>query len=475
MTGLFSSLNTASSGLRAQQTALQTTSHNLSNTNTIGYSRQRVSMTANLPQSVAGIGQIGTGVLIGGVNRITDEFVIGQLQNEEASLTQHQQISDVLGQLEAIFNEPSDSGIAQQLSNFFVAWNNLASNPELTTAKTLVIRQSQTFLDTINHTGNKIDSLYKETGAQIKKEVLDFNSAADQLKAVNDQIFNATVKGEVPNDLLDRQDMLVGQMKNIGGVEVTKDKYGRAFVQLGGQEIITENEVNKLELSDPTTGAIAVSSADGPISIEVSSGSIKGFQEALVVVQETQEDLDSFVLNLANAVNVIHTDDGESDIPFFVFEADNVARTISINPELIDDPSLLNVGKDLENPIAGDGSRAKAIFNLQYTFLSEDAANWNYDEETMSFADDTTGSTLFNEYNQIVTNLGISKQQADNMVENQIDLVSLLEQRRDSISGVDINEEVVNLLQYQSAFQANSRAISTIAEMLDTLINKTGV
>ena len=93
----------------------------------------------------------------------------------------------------------------------------------------------------------------------------------------------------------------------------------------------------------------------------------------------------------------------------------------------------------------------------------------------MNFTTDASGSTLFNKYNDIVTDMGITKQQADNMVANQTDLTALLEQRQASVAGVDLNEEVINMIQYQSAFQANSRVISTIAEMLDTLINRTGV
>src|SRR5699024_12022818 len=173
MTGLFGTLNTSTSGMRAQQNALQTTSHNLANSNTPGYSRQRVDMVSNMPQSLAGIGQIGTGVVIGGVIRITDEYVLTQFQNEEASLVRYHQKSDVLGLLEAIFNEPSSTGISHQMSEFFTSWNDLASNPESVTSKTMVVRQAETFLDTVNHSLNKMENLSKDTLGQIDKNVLD--------------------------------------------------------------------------------------------------------------------------------------------------------------------------------------------------------------------------------------------------------------------------------------------------------------
>lgn len=195
MTGLFGTLNTSTSGMRAQQAALQTTSHNLSNMNTHGYSRQRVTMATAFPQSMAGIGQMGTGVQISGVVRVSDEYITTQLQNELSSLTQQENISDVMGQLEAVFNEPSKTGIAQQMSDFFVSWGNLGENPEGKDAKTLVISQAKSFLDTVNHLGNQIESLGKDTVKQMKQEVDDFNEIASQLEKLNKQIFNATVKG----------------------------------------------------------------------------------------------------------------------------------------------------------------------------------------------------------------------------------------------------------------------------------------
>src|SRR5699024_8128368 len=366
--------NTSTSGMRAQQNALQTTSHNLANANTVGYSRQRVNMVSNMPQSLPGIGQMGTGIVIGGVIRITDDYVLNQLQNEEASLERYQQKSEVLGQLEAMFNEPSSTGISHQMSEFFTSWNDLASNPESVTSKTMVVRQAETFLDTVNHSLNKMENLSKDTLGQIDKNILDFNSAASQLKGINDQIFNATVKGETPNDLLDKQDMLVGQMKNIAGVSVTKDKYGRAFVSLEGQngqsiDIVSEDTVNELSMTveDGTEGKkhqISVITDEGSQSVEIKTGAIKGLQEAQVVVDEKQDEVNTFIKNLTDAVNLIHKGGKAGEgIEFFV--EDEEGKFI-VNPTLIKNPSLINAGKIIEGEaVAGDGTRAKAIFDLQ--------------------------------------------------------------------------------------------------------------
>ena len=279
MTGLFGSLNTATSGLRAQQVGLQTTSHNLANANTVGYSRQRVTLEANTPQSYAGIGQIGTGVLLNGITRVTDDFVTSQLQNEQAALNRFQQESDIIGQLESVYNEPSTSGLGHQMSELFVSWGNLGANPESITSKTMVIRQTETFLDTVNHATNKMDDLAGETLRLIEKDVLDFNDLSKQLKSVQSQIFNATVKGEMPNDLLDKQDLLIGQMKGIAGVQVdSSDKYGRQFVKLGEEYIVSENEVKELAMvKEDTTidgkavkaGTIGIKTHEDDAKIEI--------------------------------------------------------------------------------------------------------------------------------------------------------------------------------------------------------------
>lgn len=499
MTGLFGSLNTATGGMRAQQGALQTTGHNLANTNTDGYSRQRVSMKTSFPQSIPGIGQMGTGVHISGVTRIADDYITRQLHNELSSLTQYGNKSEVLGQLEAIFNEPSDSSVSAQMGEFFAAWGSLGDDPSLEAGKTHVIKQSETLLDTINHIAKQIAELSVDTIGQIEKEVLDFNSAAKQLKDVNDQIFNATIKGETPNDLMDTQDRLLGQLRINADVEVDKDQYGRATVTLAGKDIVTKKGVHELAVSKEGNVHYGTNE-DGTVSgdpITLNRGSIKGFQDVLKDVQKKETELNEFVGKFATTVNTIMKkgapENEENARDFFIFDekSPNIAQTISVNEELIEDPTRLITGQSFDKSVVGNGSRAKAIADLQTISLDfsqkigtdpddpfkefKEYIGGNFKDESLSLKGDTKGSPIFNHYNKIITGMGIDKQQADNMVANQSELVSLLDQRRESVSGVDMNEEVVDMIRFQSAFQANARMISTINDMLDTLINRTGV
>ena len=479
MSGLFGILNNATKGLNVQQSALQTTSHNLANSNTEGYSRQKVNMVADNPYNLSGIGQLGTGVRISSVDRIVDPYVNNQLQNENSSLEMYKQKSDVLGQLEAIFNEPSTTGLNNSISQVFSSWTYLASNPELATAKTMVAQNSETFTDTLHHMSSQIDSLHNGTVKDIEKDVLDFNAKVQQLDSLNKQIFNVTVKGESPNDLLDQQDKLLSDLAGIAGVDTTYDKFNRVSISVGGQEVLNENTMKTLGTSsDPTAGQLVVNQENGePTAISIKSGSIKGSQEALVEIDDKKQDLNDLAYTFATAVNTIHSDGGEG-IPFFdlgTAEDGNYAATIKVNKEILNDVSKINAGKNIETVVGGDGTRAQAIAALQNTTLGYPAADIEYNKETMSITNQVGGSTVSGAYNDTVTQMGIVKQQADNMADSQEGLVSLLQARRESISGVSINEEVTDTMKYQSAFQANSRIISIVSDMLDTLINRTGV
>ena len=473
MSGLFGILNTATKGMNVQQSALQTTSHNVNNANTEGFSRQKVNMVADNPYAISGVGQLGTGVRISSVVRIVDPYVNMQLRNENSSLELHKTKSDVLGQLEVIFNEPSETGLNKSISEVFSSWTHLASNPELAAAKTMVAQNSENFTDNLNHMSNQIEKLRDGTVMGIKKDVQDFNAKVEQLSSLNKQIFNVTVKGESPNDLLDQQDKLLGELAGITGVEATYDKFNRVSISVGGQDILKEGTVNELEISENSVRGLAVNQED--ISIE--SGSIKGSQEALVELDNKKEDLNNLAFTFATAVNKVHSDGGDG-IPFFDLNSKkdgNYASTIKVNAAILKDVNSINAGKNITEVVGGDGTRAQAIASLQNTLLGDSTTEMKYDKDTMSIANIVGGSTVSGAYNNTVTEMGIVKQQADNMAGSQEGLVSLLQARRESISGVSINEEVADTMKYQTAFQANSRIISVVSEMLDTLINRTGV
>lgn len=481
MSGLFGILSNTSRSLGVQQSALQTTGHNIANANTEGYSRQRVSLVANNPYTLTGIGQLGTGVRISTIDRIVDPYVNKQLQGENSSLEMYKQKADVLGQLESIFNEPSDTGLNNSISEFYSSWTYLGSNPETLTSKTMVAQTAKTFTDTIHHMSNQMDNMRDGTVKDVEKNVLDFNAKLEQLNTLNKQISNVTIKGQSPNDLLDQQDRLVSELAGIAGIETSYDQYNRVSISMSGTDVLNGSTLNTLGTTDDGTGNLVVNGPDGKTSaIEIESGNIKGSQESLKVIDERIEELDNLAFTFATAVNTIHSDNGKG-APFFTIGTDSkgAAKAINVDAAIMDDVTIINAGKDIKNVVGGDGTRAQAIASLQDTLLDfSDGGKTNadnYDPTTMKIKNQPGGTSISGAYNDMVTKTGITKQQADNMEASQESLVNLLHARKESISGVSINEEVTDTIKYKSAFQANSRMITVISEMLDTLINRTGV
>ncbi|WP_423189130.1 flagellar hook-associated protein FlgK [Alkalibacterium sp. f15] len=496
MTGLFGTLNTATKGLNAQQTALQTIGHNVANANTPGYTRQRVTMQADLATSIPGIGQIGTGVRIDGINRVHDTYITTQLRDANSTTNGHQALSDTIGELEAVFNEPSDTGLSNQISEVFNAWTYLASNPEEASARTMLVQTTETFTDTVHHMANSMESLHNNTLNQLDKTALDANSDLMQLEKLNDQIWQASVRGFTPNDLLDKQDQLLNDLAGKIDISVERDKFNRVSVEIDGQTVLDSNSRKELAVvvgsedgkstfsnGDTTEeklklGQVVVKNDDKYNAVEAKTGKMNGTQKALDVIVASRNDLDDFAFSFAKAVNTIHSNDGDGNDFFSLANlgsSNNAASSIRVTQAIRNTPDNIVSGASLNNEISGDGSRAQAIATLQYKALASDSDSWVYQESSMSFSDSATGNTLFGKYNSMVTGIGIVKQQEDNMLKTQNGLMALLTQRRESISGVDINEEVVDMIKYSSAFQANSRVLQTISEMLDTLINRTGV
>ena len=466
--------------MTAAQTALQTTSHNVSNMNTPGYSRQRVNLQADNPYNYTGVGQLGTGVKMSGVVRVVDDYVTKQIQEETSSYSRHATKSDALSQLEMIFDEPSETGLSAGFSRVYAAWNYLGSSPELATAKTMVSQESQTLTDTIKQMANQIEGLEGDTLYSIEKDVLDFNEKVGQLSTLNKQIFNVVIKGQTPNDLLDQRDRLTTELASIADVTVTYDKFQGVKLELDGNPVLDGDTIQKLAVqSGGAKGELELQGADGSVkAIAIENGSIKGSQEALAVINDKKVELNQLAYSFATAVNTVHGKE------FFTVSqtdaATDAAKNITVNEDIKADTSLINAGKYLDNPEAGDGdgSRATAISALATTKLNYfQGADFvgNYDEDKMSFTPQTSGTTTNGAYNDMVTSMGIIKQQADNIAASQSEVLGFLEDRRSSISGVNMNEEVVDMMKFQSAFQANARIISIIDEMLDTLINRTGV
>lgn len=514
MSGLFGTLGTATSGITANQVALQTTAHNIANTNTDGYSRQRVHMTTKPPYVIAGTGTIGTGVNVTGVERVVDDFVRSQIREANSKYTYNTQKSDTLGQLEDILHEPSEDGVIKSLNTLTDSWQKLAENPELGTSKTLVVENANSFADSIHQMATQINQLHKDSISNLQKSVLDFNEKIDQLADINKKVFTLTSRGETPNDLLDQRDTLLKDISGLVNINTEFDEYGRTTLSVDGQTILdfkneTHNTLSVVVGTDTNGNALVSDRGDSSKAnvalgrqvevgtvmltkkdnagnatyseIKTSEGDMGGYQESAREILEHMDELNDFIAKIGKATNMVMTGGQNKLDGFFTLGNDpsRYALDFKVNDAIAKDPSKIPAGKALDGTgSAGDGSRALAVswaMKTKFKTPVRDADLDAYDESTMKFNESQDGQTFAETFNNIVTKNGISKQKADNMAAAQKVVLNNLENKNESMSGVNINEEMSDVIKFQQGFQANTRVLSVIAEMLDTLVNKTGV
>lgn len=582
MSGLFGTLNVGKSGMNVNQGAINTTSHNIANVDTDGYTRQRVKVVTNTPLVSTGTfpGQIGTGAKIDSINRIRDTFIDYSLRKETSSLETSNVKNDYLYQVENIFNEPSDTGIASQLDAFFNAFQELSKNASSSSVRTAAIQTTIALTDNINYTYSKLSEQQDNAKTQIKTAVVNANAIIDRVDDLNKQIINLTVSGQTPNDLMDQRDSLLDELSGYFEISVEHTEYNGINVKpadstgminsylinsdtgsktqkfsyitdiqqddkypnlhnityyLNGDTSSEDNmrtiqvaDLSDDQLKELQNGRIlfansygeAVKADGNPIKNNTivsaakvqtfvpSLGKIAGYVEIQDTIQGYKDDLNKLAKSIAYTVNAIHC--GEIDpntqksipdndtLPFFVnkdvakydengnlinvkdtinAESEINALNITVNKELISDVMKIRT-KENDTDGSGDGKRALAIATLKNTLIRIQDFGVTINSrkdltmiDSMNIKSDNSGSSITNYYSELINKLGIQAQDADREVTNKELIVDELENSRASISGVSLDEEMVNLIQFQHAYSANAKVISTVNDLLDVVLN----
>ena len=557
MASIFSTFNTAKSGLTVHQSGINVTSHNIANSSTVGYSRQRAKIQTSRPITLgAEAGQVGTGAQISAIERVRDSFLDYQVRVEKAELGKYSTKLDYLSQVEGIFNEPSDTGISTALSDFFDAFQELSKQSTSSSTRVVVTQKTKTLCDLLNNTYSKLEKLQENSVESVKNSVKEVNSILEQLTIVNNQIRIASITGDQPNDLMDSRDNLLDELSSKFGIDVDKTQFNGNDITATGiganlNPLVNSEpngEVTRLsfisEIKDNGNGSHTISyfvngDTEKPKTITVSglavtevdtlkktrilltdgngemidgkgnivkdggtianpiekfipkSGEIAGAIEVQESIGSYMNQLDKMAKGLALSVNAIHSGSMDSNIKdttktldFFVAsdgkdEAGINAKNISINTLILENPSFINTKENVDAG-EGDGSRALAIAQLQSTLISINKIDSTITRaqlckftngSTMSLVNDVASGTKVESYFQdVVDKLGVEAQHAKRVVSNEEDLLNSLDISRLSVSGVSLDEEMTNLIQYQKAYSANAKTITTVSDMLDIIL-----
>lgn len=466
LSGTFFGLNTALRGLFAQQKAINTTAHNIANTNTPGYSRQQVVMETTAPfpmpslNKPGGAGQVGTGVDVSAISRIRDLFLDSQIRKETGSLGRFEEQWEVLNQVETIFMEPTETGLSSILDEFWGAWENLSNNAENSALRTTLKEISKTVADTFNHLSSQLNTVLSDINTITGIRVTDINSLAEQIANLNKQIASIQMAGDQPNDLKDQRDLLMDELASLIDFSYEENIDGTITITLNsdkGDLVLVEKDSFKQLSFDGT----AISADDETIILV--NGQLKGLSDAREMVTSYLDILDTFAYNMADKINSLHKTgfglDGSTGLAFFKIDPnkDGAAAGIYLNSEI--DKDVSKIAASLKDPTlageVGNGDNALLIYQLARDVFD---------------SGDLEGTSLNNYYKDFIAKLGVEANTALRNKENQQVLVNQLTIRKEAISGVSTDEEMVNLIQYQRAYEAAARIISVYDEMLVTII-----
>lgn len=542
----FLGLSTALSGLFANQRSLGIVSHNIANANTEGYSRQVMNTKAYQPQILpGGFGTLGVGVDVTAVKQIRDNYLDYKMRVETSVKGEWDARSSVLTELEGIFNEPSDSSIAELLDQYYESLQSLQKNPENLTARTLVRQNTIALSEGVRRISTMLKNLQADLNYQFQSAVGEVNSYAEQIAKMNEAIYKAELEGGIANDLRDQRNVLVDKLSELVNVEYYEDEQNRFFVLVGGQQLVAHFRTDKLELvprasklnEDDDEQIMDVQWATGN-KLNVSSGKLKGLREVRDNLDGDKKGipyyvnkLNEFIDTFTNTFNSIHEKgygldgstgnymftinnmstqeykdylltkglnglpatevtsavmDGVMALPENEREGQinkNIKSLLANNPSyaskavrMIDGKyyvvdrmkaSEVTVARDLEDlnkigaatrleDIPGDGT---AILRLIETRHNVRLYEWGAPEDFVK---------------SLVSNLGVDAAESNRNATNSKLLVNEYSTARDSIMGVSLDEEMANMIKFQTAYNANARMVNVFDEMLDLVVNRLG-
>lgn len=459
MIGLNASLYIGRDALMTQQLAISVTGQNIANVNTIGYSRQRVILESTVINSSDG--PIGTGVIDKGIVRTFDQFLNVHINEEIQQKGTWQAESESMQQVEIIFDEASGDGLSQHMSQFWNAWQDLSLNPSGYAERKTLTTSSADLASNFQEKYQYLNQIQKDMDNNIDAATDEINSLASKITDLNDKIVKMEMNGSSANDFRDQREVLVNQLSEKINFTTSEDSQGRVILTLGdgnalvgnppfGHLTTTVNDAGYYDIvwdSDPSTS----------INESITAGNLRGWMNVRdSLVPGYKDQLDTLAEQIIEQVNAVHAagQDLEGSTGTIFFSGDS-ASSIQVNPDILADVNKIAAAGDVDPElIRGDNTQALAMAGLQNSL-------------TM----DGSSATFDTFYNTLVSRVGSDVQNASMNLEHHTATVEQMGNYRESVSGVSLDEEMVNLVKFQQGYSAAAKLIDTVQQMMDTVIN----
>lgn len=458
MSNPFSLMNIGQSALLTQQKAMDITGNNIANVNTPGYSRQRLVIKQGSPVRADSL-TMSTGVTTDpGIQRFYDQFLTAQLGDENESLGRWEAQKEALEKAELMFDEAGGMGLSNALSEYWNAWQGLSNNPSGVAERSTLVSAGQYLSSVFNQTYNNINTLQQDIDTHVDALVDEINGLAQQIAALNQKVVQVETDGHNANDFRDERDQLVFELSKLMDINSYEDGDGYLNIDIENGKPLVQG-TSTWDLTTADNGGVQDvfwQSSDGTsvdITANITGGELKGW------ITSRDDNLNDYLTQLDNLANTLRTSVngahnagfdlyGNAGLDFFTGSG---AADIGVNAAIIADTDLIAAAGAGEGLPSGNGA-AMAIANLQ-------------NSATMP-----GGSTFDEYYNALVGKVGADVQAANFNSSHQESMVQGLENYRQQVSGVSLDEEMVNLVKFQHAYSAAARLITTADEMMDEIL-----
>ncbi len=582
---LMSSLYTGVSGLQASQNALNATAHNITNANTTGYVRQQVVLTDNyyttIGQSYFSLSQIGSGVTLAAVRQVRDSFLDKSYRTEVGREGYYDEQSAAVTEVESLFGELEGVAFQEALTDLQSAMEELAKEPDSTTARTALIETAVSFLERAQDIYDQLLEYQSNLNGQVQKKVGQINSLGDQIDELNEQILKAESNGENANDLRDARNSCLDELAQLASITYSENSDGVVRVSIEGVQFVTESSVHYLAtetISDTSdlltvvwenTGREVFNLEEVPSSDDDTDiGSLKGLlvargsdtanytdipvcpeeedyateeeylkaqavyaREVEVyntyvdssIIMATLAQFDQLINGIVTAINDILSPTAEvtftdgstgEEITITVLDEENASvgmdNEATVGLELFTRTSAARYEERTYEVLLEDGTTELRTYQV---YIEEDAEDENtlytlgnievneellsdcsklalstgtgeVDYETAqalmdlwdnSFAtlnpNSTTENTFMEYYTALAGEIAGKGEVFNTICDSQASMVESIDGQRMSVTGVSTDEELTNLIKFQHAYNAASRYITVIDEMLNQVIS----
>lgn len=566
--GISSILNIAKSGIFASQSALTTISHNVSNTDTEGYSRQEAVLETATPIP-SSTGLLGNGVTVAQVKSHRDEFLESRIIDKNSDLEYQETVSSSFQQIEGILSEENTS-LSEYMTSFYNAWSELSTDPTSQSARTSLAAAADDLCQTIRNIYSDLKGTQIEANNSVKQTVEDINSLTTRIADLNQKIFESG-GASTANDYVDERTQLLKELAGKLDIQTLEGDNGMVTVGMSrGKTLVDGNISYNLQATvDEETGFYDVSweGRSGEltdVTSQITSGSLKGYMDVRdTYTTEFIQDIDELAQGLMENVNYYHsqgTNLNGTSVDFFQTATENYAMNIDLSDEVKSSVKNIAAGSEAGSTGSAGGNNDVA---LKIASLGEEdvifgrassssfASDPDNQDDTLGLgisgklvlngtavdieADDTirdiaakcsavtgitasvvgdaatgyqlvlqpdgrssvtvsdgsvSGDNTLDSSSNLLKTLGFTsggltftsciadvESRVGNYTKNAADsaeyessTLEALKSQRESVSGVSLDEELANLIKYQSAYQASAKLITTAAEMFQTLL-----